>query len=202
LAGGPPCQGFSTAGPCRPNDSRNRLVFAFLAAVERLRPEIVLVENVASLMWRGRLILSEMLRVLRNAGYDASVALMHAEGYGVPQLRRRLFVLASRGRTVAWPRPWRRIVSPAHLEHQPGISDDDLPPAFTVGQAIGDLPLDEAESFSDSVSYAAEATSPLQRWARGELSNAQLVVVRAAPRRADLFLAPNSMGYHRIASMF
>ena len=77
--------------------------------------------------------------------------------------------------------------------HQPGISDDDLPPAVTVGQAIGDLPLDEAESFSDSVSYAAEATSPLQRWARGELSNAQLVVVRAAPRRADLFLAPDSM---------
>ena len=89
LAGGPPCQGFSTAGACRDNDSRNRLVFAFLAAVERLRPAFVLIENVAALLWRGHSTLKEMVRTLRSGGYDVSVALIHAEGYGISYQQRR-----------------------------------------------------------------------------------------------------------------
>jgi DNA (cytosine-5)-methyltransferase 1 len=74
LAGGPPCQGFSTAGWCRPNDSRNRLVFAFLAAVEALRPECVLMENVPALMWRGREVLNDIVRALQAAGYHSAAA--------------------------------------------------------------------------------------------------------------------------------
>jgi DNA (cytosine-5)-methyltransferase 1 len=42
LTGGPPCQGFSTAGPCRVDDPRNGLVLSFLKIVEQLRPAEVL----------------------------------------------------------------------------------------------------------------------------------------------------------------
>jgi DNA (cytosine-5)-methyltransferase 1 len=190
LAGGPPCQGFSTAGPCRPDDSRNRLVFAFLAAVQALRPEIVLIENVPALMWRGRSALHEILRALNGGGYRSSVALIHAEAYGVPQLRRRLFILASRGRQVAWPTPWRRVMPPAHLEFQPGSNrSEELPPAFTVQEAIGDLPLREAPTLDEATNYNTAAKSDIQRWARGELPTADFAAVRAAPSRPDLFAA-------------
>ncbi|MBI4635992.1 MAG: DNA cytosine methyltransferase [Candidatus Rokubacteria bacterium] len=193
LAGGPPCQGFSTAGPCRADDHRNRLVFAFLAAVGRLSPEIVLIENVAALMWRGRPILREMLRMLSNDGYESSVALIHAEGYGVPQLRRRLFVLASRAHALRWARPWRRIIEPSYLDHQPaGACDENRLPVFTVRDAISDLPLDEAPSPEDAVAYADEPTSELQRWARGELSAADFVTVRLSQSQSGLFAASES----------
>lgn len=188
LTGGPPCQGFSTAGACRTDDRRNQLVFAFLAVVEELRPEIVLIENVSALMWRGHSTLREIIRTLHKNGYDASVALLHAEGYGIAQLRRRLFILASHGPTVSWPHPWRRIMAPAHLKHQPGApSNGELPPSLTVEDAIGDLPLDEAPTSDEPVAYASAPTSELQRWARGELSVAEFVEVRAHPYCPDLF---------------
>ena len=187
LAGGPPCQGFSTAGWCRPNDSRNRLVFAFLAAVDALRPEFVLMENVPALMWRGRTVLREIVGALHAGGYDSSVCLIHAEGYGIPQLRRRLFVLASRGQPVRWPSPWRRIVAPAHLKHQPGEVTHQMPPAFTVEEAIGDLPTEEASSWEEAMPYAGPAASLIQRWTRGLLSIAEVAGISMTQTSRDLF---------------
>lgn len=188
LAGGPPCQGFSTAGPCRPGDSRNNLVFAFLAAVERLQPGIVLIENVPALMWRGRLILRDILRFLGDHEYESSVALLHSEGYGVPQLRRRIFILASRGRRIQWPRPWLRIVPPSYPKYQPDTATgEDRFPAFTVRDAIGDLPENEAASFDEPLAYASESKSQFGLWARGEISLRELVTVQSVASELELF---------------
>src|SRR5207248_684503 len=112
--GGSPCQGFSTAGFARMDDPRNKLLFAFIAAVEELRPRTVIMENVPALMWRRRRpFLEAIMQRLQTLGYAPTAKILHAEGYGVPQLRRRLFVAASLGREVAWPQPWRRILDPA-----------------------------------------------------------------------------------------
>ncbi len=46
LVGGPPCQGFSSAGKRNPADPRNRLVEHYLEFVRILRPKVVLIENV------------------------------------------------------------------------------------------------------------------------------------------------------------
>ena len=71
VAGGPPCQGFSTAGNCRLDDSRNKLVFAFVTAVAELEPKQVLMENVASLTFRGRRPILERVRTALHAPYGA-----------------------------------------------------------------------------------------------------------------------------------
>ena len=113
VAGGPPCQGFSTAGNCRLDDTRNKLVFAFVKAVADLEPMQVLMENVASLTFRGRRqILDEVRNALHVLEYRTSFIVAHAEGYGVPQLRRRLFLLAVRSRCRGGQYPFERCSSP------------------------------------------------------------------------------------------
>lgn len=179
LAGGPPCQGFSTAGNCHLNDPRNKLVFAFLRAVEDLRPMQVLMENVASLTFRGRRkILDELRTSLHTLGYQTSFIVAHAEGYGVPQLRRRLFLMALRESTPRWPGPFRRILQPAMGKLQP-LTEHSQPDApITVREAIEDLPLEAASSPEEPMDYGSSARSSYQQWTRGEI---QLATFCPAP---------------------
>lgn len=171
LIGGPPCQGFSTAGKWLKRDERNDLVFAFVAAAERLRPRRVVMENVAALLWkRGRPFLESIRKRLHDDGYQTTVALLHAETFGLPQLRRRLILLASRDGDLLWPRPTHAVSTPAYPEHQPGLDrGDELPRPYGVLDAIGDLPLASVNDPDTPVSYADAARTPYQRWARGEL---------------------------------
>ncbi|HET7128610.1 MAG TPA: DNA (cytosine-5-)-methyltransferase [Gaiellaceae bacterium] len=169
LVGGSPCQGFSTAGFARMSDPRNKLLFSFIAAVEALRPRVVLMENVPALTWRRRRpFLEGILRELQRLGYTCDARILHAEGYGVPQLRRRLFVAAALGETPRWPTPWLKIVEPAQLAHQPGYASADLPSPATVRDAIGDLP-EATVTSSETLPYPSEAQTLFQRWARGEV---------------------------------
>lgn len=174
VAGGPPCQGFSTAGDCRLDDPRNKLVFAFVEAVAALRPRQVLMENVASLVFRGRRgILEDVQRLLYRQGFTTSIVIAHAEGYGVPQLRRRLFLLGVRDQSPRWPAPSRRILNPMMAKYQPQAGDPCLAEPISVREAIGDLPAEAACSPDQAVSYASAAESSYQRWVRGLIKVAQ-----------------------------
>lgn len=182
LVGGPPCQGFSTAGPCRIADERNQLVRTFLNAVKLLEPSTVLMENVPALMWRGRAFLDELIDELAGLGYTASVVLLHAEAYGVPQLRRRLFIKAVANAVPTWPVPTNRMSDPNYPLHQPGAFMGTLP-LVTVGDAISDLPsqvgpLDEAVELGP-------AQSLYQRWSRGYASIDELLPNTAAITTPD-----------------
>jgi DNA (cytosine-5)-methyltransferase 1 len=175
VVGGPPCQGFSTAGKSLAVDDRNDLVFSFVTAVEQLRPRHVVMENVAALMWRrGRPFLESIRRRLGNSGYRTSVALLHAEAFGVPQLRRRLILLAALEDRIRWPAPTHAHSSPAYPELQRGL-DADLPAPLSVADAIGDLPAAVIEDPDEPVRYMRNASTPYQRWARGDLRADELV---------------------------
>ncbi len=165
VVGGPPCQGFSTAGPCRIADSRNRLVRTFLDAVKLIEPATVVMENVPALMWRGSEFLDELTKSLADLGYRSSVVLLHAEGYGVPQLRRRLFIKAVADGEPTWPEPTHIVSDPCYPSHQPGARAGTLPLA-TVSDAIADLPTD-AEADVNALVGLADPTSPFQEWSRG-----------------------------------
>lgn len=178
LAGGPPCQGFSTAGPCLVDDPRNHLVLAFLRAIERLEPSRVLFENVPALRWRGRAFLDELMSRLNLLGYQVQVRILHAEAYGLPQLRRRLVVQACRGTTPAWPEPTHVLSDPCFRHEQPGPLRD-APTARTVGDAISDLPVAPTDSPDTPVAVNPAGTI-YARWARGEVSLSTLL---ATPRR-------------------
>jgi DNA (cytosine-5)-methyltransferase 1 len=184
LAGGPPCQGFSTAGPCRVDDPRNHLVLAFLRAVEHLEPREVLFENVPALRWRGRPFLDELMTRLDHLGYHAEVRILHAEGYGVPQLRRRLVIRACQGAAPAWPPPTHALRDPCFRDEQPGPLTD-VPGPRTVGDAIADLSAAPAES-PDSPVEAALAGTVYARWARGEVPLSALLPAATARARAEM----------------
>lgn len=190
LVGGPPCQGFSTAGHCRMDDPRNGLLFSFLGAVESLRPANVLIENVPALQWsRRRSALEQIMRSLNEMGYATARMIAHAEAYGVPQLRRRLFVLGSRGEVPNWPMPWCQIVAPAQLRYQPGLDEShERATPFSVADAIGDLPASTTNDPDQPVRYASSACSRFQQWARGEIGLLNLVPsTKPAARQAGLF---------------
>jgi DNA (cytosine-5)-methyltransferase 1 len=174
LIGGPPCQGFSTAGPCRIDDERNHLVRTFLAAVRLTKPEVVIMENVPALMWRGGAFLDELTGALADLGYTPDLALLHAEAYGVPQLRRRLIVMATRTGEPKWPSPTHATRAPAFPQFQPQSSIRRLPACPQVRHAISDLPLSAVTDPNELVALS-EAKSDLQRWCRGMISIEELV---------------------------
>ncbi len=100
LLGGPPCQGFSThrildAGV---NDPRNQLLLAYFEFVKALRPRIFLVENVPGLLWDRH---SDFLQKFYEEGKGANYYLfqpvtLDARNFGVPQRRKRVFILGVR----------------------------------------------------------------------------------------------------------
>ena len=103
LAGGPPCQAFSSAGKQQSIfDERGALVYEYFRILKALRPKTFLFENVRGLVTaRGRKaepgeILDELLKLFNEAGYNCRVSLLNAADYGAWQRRVRCFILGSR----------------------------------------------------------------------------------------------------------
>jgi len=114
--GGPPCQGFSTIGKRDISDPRNALIFEFFRLVAELRPRYFVMENVAGLMYTvSRSVLEQALCGIRDAGYNwiSPIQLLDAQEFGVPQRRRRVFVLGSKigERGASYPRATRNAAT-------------------------------------------------------------------------------------------
>jgi DNA (cytosine-5)-methyltransferase 1 len=111
LAGCPPCQGFSSLrtrnGANRNRDARNSLIRDMLRFVRAFRPKTVMMENVPMLA-RHKLF-KDFCEGLRNLGYRLAFEIKDAARYGVPQRRRRLILLASRGFDIQFAPEARRI---------------------------------------------------------------------------------------------
>jgi DNA (cytosine-5)-methyltransferase 1 len=124
VAGGPPCQGFSLIGKRLLDDPRNQLVFHFFRLIIELRPRYFVMENVPGMAIGGQSgILDALLSEFRQAGYQVrDWQVLKATEFGVPQARRRLFVI---GADANEPVP----SAPSAI--------GDCP---TVGDAINDLP--------------------------------------------------------------
>lgn len=101
LSGGSPCQDISLAGPeGRPglNGARSGLWYRFADIIARVRPEWVLIENVAGLLHsNGGRDLGTILGTLEDLGYEWAYRVLDARYFGVPQRRRRIFVVGHRG---------------------------------------------------------------------------------------------------------
>lgn len=105
LAGGPPCQGFSShvkvAGD---RHGRNQLFELFGVLAVELDPDVVLIENVADLVsQRSWETFTAMRTRLRRAGYSVRARIVNMAELGVPQERFRTVVLATKGRTPTYP---------------------------------------------------------------------------------------------------
>lgn len=104
MAGGPPCQGFSTAGKRDPNDPRNSLTEEYLQVVGLVQPRFLLIENVrgfnAAFKMRGNSgkkakPYSQLVKEkIEDFGYSVFSATVCCSDYGVPQSRKRFIMLA------------------------------------------------------------------------------------------------------------
>ena len=154
LCGGAPCQGFSLIGHRALDDPRNQLVFHYVRLLKELRPKYFVFENVKGLtVGTHRKFLNEVVEEIIAAGYDVLLPwkVLNAAEYGVPQDRRRLFLVGAR----------RGLPLPDYPEPTGTV---------TVKQAIGDLP--DADRFaellhSDSVIAKFRTTSKYARRLRG-----------------------------------
>lgn len=129
VSGGPPCQPFSVGGRhSGPRDARDMFPEA-TRAVDELRPLAFLFENVAGLV-RPRFCeyLGEVIDALSRAGpgYRVSYMAANAADYGVPQVRRRVFIVGFRVDTdFSWEPP-----AATHSKSE----------WVTIAQALADLP--------------------------------------------------------------
>jgi len=106
VAGGPPCQPFSSGGKRLANADHRDMLPQYLRAITEIRPPAFLMENVFGLATgeRGDY-LGGFIREFRNLGYEVVWRVLNAADYGVPQKRRRLFVVGSRVGRFEFPAP-------------------------------------------------------------------------------------------------
>lgn len=108
IIGGPPCQAYSLAGRIRDNngmkdDYRNYLFESYIKVVNQYKPKAVMFENVPGILSAkpgdgSFLIIDKIHEAFNNAGYevldDLSKAIIDMSDYGVPQVRKRIIILA------------------------------------------------------------------------------------------------------------
>lgn len=123
--GGPPCQGFSFGGKRLADDPRNLLISRFGKLVMELRPRYFVMENVHGLLTgQSRSYIDSLIESIEPEGYSVEpLQLLNALDFGVPQNRRRLFLIGHL-KTCPCPEP---VVKPKG-------------PSPTVWDALSDLP--------------------------------------------------------------
>lgn len=97
VCGGPPCQGFSLAGKRFIDDPRNQLFKDFIEVVEKIKPKVVVMENVEGMLsfMKGE-IYNQIIELYNKLGYRALGRVLLASEYGVPQKRKRVIIICTR----------------------------------------------------------------------------------------------------------
>ncbi|NWC78220.1 DNA cytosine methyltransferase [Pseudomonas sp. P7759] len=144
LVGGPPCQGFSSAGKRNISDPRNKLVEAYLEFVKVLQPKVLLIENVRGITssfsdasdpevktnYANQIINS------LSVDYNVSTKVLDTSSFGVPQRRQRFFIIA-----------FRKNVARESLNPFFEIEQDR--PQFLKLKTIGSIPVSSKQAISD-----------------------------------------------------
>ena len=163
IVAGTPCQGFSMLGKRDPGDPRNAMFRHLVRFLKVFEPKMFLMENVAGMLtMRGGTDFSKIRKKLEGTGYSTTTVNLLASEHGVPQNRKRVFLIGARGgmRTIALPKPAGEKV--------------------TVYAAVSDL--DFLKSGEKSSSYAKPPSSAYQRKMR---SRCRVLLNHEAPRHSD-----------------
>lgn len=164
FAGGPPCQGFSLAGKRDVKDQRNTLFQYYLRIADKVRPKVILMENVKLLTSmktsKGKFIKDEIIETFNKIGYKGLFFIVNASDYAVPQNRERVLFVGVRNDLN---------IDPDMLNPICGASSDlfnTYVPKFTFGDAVSDLEYLEAgeQSATDKYHKATNHPEHVIRW--------------------------------------
>jgi DNA (cytosine-5)-methyltransferase 1 len=176
LLGGPPCQSFSYNNHARSASTRRARLFEhYLRIVAKLKPRLIVMENVPGMLTigKGRIVKEIQVR-LKKLGYRSQIRILYAEDFGVPQQRRRVFVIATR-------LPWRRPLFPIGTHGPASKPSEDAGtyiyrwkasknrparPLVSVWDVIGDLPLVRNGAKKFKMSYRRKTRTESQERAR------------------------------------
>jgi DNA (cytosine-5)-methyltransferase 1 len=137
LIGGPPCQGFSSAGLRQKNDHRNTLVGKFAEYVATVKPKAFVFENVEGFLTAeagDRII--ELLDPVIEAGYKVHLRKVNAANYGVPQHRKRVLVIGGLG----WEPRFPQITHSAFGAPGSHLASRTLPPTPSITETLAGMP--------------------------------------------------------------
>ncbi|HEY9653229.1 MAG TPA: DNA cytosine methyltransferase, partial [Coleofasciculaceae cyanobacterium] len=184
--GGPPCQGFSTIGKQAIDDTRNSLVFEFCRLVKELQPRYFVMENVPGLCQKKyQPILQQLMEEFKVAGYQLTepVQVLNAVDFGVPQQRRRLFLLGTQVGEAS-------LVYPQSQPCNSTFFPKELSEYITVKDAIADLPnLDDFDELHQTDSIKLTPT---------QLYKIQDSATPYVKRLRDLIPDPTNFAYSRL----
>ncbi|WP_122672333.1 DNA cytosine methyltransferase [Pseudomonas viridiflava] len=132
IAGGPPCQPFSVGGLRKAAGDSRDMIPEYIRCLREVQPEAFIMENVPGLtLKRTRPYFDRILSELADCGYFINWAIVSAADYGVPQKRKRLFVLGCKHKQLLFPAP----------THGPNASKPHLGTFEVLGTApIGEAP--------------------------------------------------------------
>ena len=133
IYGGPPCQPFSTGGlRLGKSDARN-MIPEYLRALDEVQPAAFLIENVPGLATKNRIEnLTELLTELEAREFKINWKIVSSADFGVPQKRRRLFIVGMRDGYFRFPKP----------THGPDTDNPYVPTSTVVDKehALGEPP--------------------------------------------------------------
>lgn len=149
IVGGPPCQGYSMKGKkLGLEDPRNFLFREYLSLVEKLQPEVFVIENVKGLLLSANgWFKAQIIEAIEGLGYTVRFGILNAADFGVPQSRERAIFICSKHREIPLPAPT--------LERR-----------TTVRDAISDLAYLESNEGDFEQEYTTDAQSDYQAMMR------------------------------------
>lgn len=197
IVGGPPCQTFSTIGRakirhvkgCDKSDPRNYLFQSYLDYVKYFTPDIFVMENVPQLKTRfGGALFDRLLDLASSCGYEIQFSVLNAVDFGVPQNRKRLFIVGHKsGISFSFPKP---IFDDGQLDLlRPGG-----PKVRTVGEALEDLPAIYDGCRLGDLPYAKEARTEFQSEVRSTKGVVGNNICRVSNDRAKRVFAHMKQG--------
>jgi DNA (cytosine-5)-methyltransferase 1 len=169
IIGGPPCQGFSYAGPSKdPKDPRNSLFRNFAQWVGVLQPKVFVMENVRGFLTgkneNGEKVIEIVKATFQKIGYTVKIWELNAANYGVPQNRERIFIVGNKlGVEISEP-PITHYL-PSEREKLNG-NTRSLKKAINVINAIGDLPKLKAGEGKEVTTFNAKPKTNFQKAVR------------------------------------
>lgn len=143
IIGGPPCQDFSSAGKRDEDNGRGDLTVSYARIIAAVRPEWFVMENVARIVKTNKL--NEAKKVFKDAGYGLTPYVLDASLCGVPQARKRFFMIGRLGEEDGFMLPF-------------------------VEKNLAEKPLTLAEYFGDSIDFEYYYRHPRSYVRRGIFS--------------------------------
>jgi len=171
VLGGPPCQGFSIANKKSGDskDPRNSLFQDFVRVGKLLNPKIMIMENVPNIIKAktasNELVVDIICQQLADLGYQVKYKILSATDYGVPQIRKRLVIIASKIELKDYFPAATHTIDPTN-----DLLDSHLLKCPTLWDAISDLPDINAREGSEESEYTKPPTTDLQLLLRGNAS--------------------------------